>query len=52
MLYWWNLFDTDEIRSDAKDLSFQFNNCEQHDEGTISAYRLWRVIELLADIFA
>jgi hypothetical protein len=32
MLYWWKLFDTYETRSDAKDLSFQLDNFEQHDE--------------------
>jgi hypothetical protein len=51
MLSWWKRFDTSETRSNVKELSFQCDNGEQHSEGTLCAYRLRRVMELLADIF-
>jgi hypothetical protein len=35
MFYWWKLRDTSETRAAVKDLSFQLENYEQHDEGTI-----------------
>src|SRR5262245_12415062 len=52
MLSWWKRFDTSETRSNVKELSFHCDNGEQRGEGTLSACRLRRVIDLLADIFA
>ena len=35
MFYWGKLFETSETRAAVNDRSFQFDNYEQHDAGTI-----------------